>query len=233
MFTKSSKFYDAIYHFKDYTLAAGKLDAFIKQYSPEARSLLDTACGTGKHIEHLRNKYECEGLDLNNELLEIASQRCPGIRFIHADMTGFDAGRKYDVVTCLFSSIAYVKTKENLNKAVRAMSAHLNHGGLLIIEPWFSKENFWTDRVTVNHYDTPELKITWMYSSKLENGLSVLDIHYLAGTPDGVVHFTEKHELGLFDDSEYQKAFTDAGLEVHFDKDGLFGRGMYIGVKSL
>ena len=233
MFTKSAKFYDAIYHFKDYTLAAGKLDAFIKKYCPGARSLLDTACGTGKHIEHLKEKYECEGLDLNADLLTIAKERCPGIKFINADMTRFDTGRKYDVVTCLFSSIAYVKTIENLNSAVRSMSSHLNPGGLLIIEPWFSKENFWTDRVTVNNYDTPELKITWMYTSKLEDGLSVLDIHYLAGTPEEVVHFTEKHELGLFEDSEYRKSFTDAGLDIQYDREGLFGRGMYIGVKSL
>ncbi len=233
MFTKSAKFYDAIYHFKDYTLAAGKLDAFIKKFCPGARTLLDTACGTGKHIEHLRSKYECEGLDLNADLLAIAKDRCPGIRFIQADMSDFDAGKKYDVVTCLFSSIAYVKTKENLHKAINCMSSHLNPGGLLIIEPWFSRENFWTDRVTANHYDTPELKITWMYTSKLEDGLSILDIHYLAGTQEEVVHFTERHELGLFDDAEYLQAFKDAGLNVHYDKEGLFGRGMYIGVKSL
>lgn len=232
MFTKSAKFYDAIYHFKDYNAASELLDASIKRFCPGAKSLLDTACGTGKHIQHLMNKYECEGLDLNQELLDIASERCPGVRFIKADVTDFDTGRTYDVVTCLFSSIAYVRSKESLFNAVACMTKHVNHGGLVIIEPWFSKETFWTDRVTANHYESKDLKITWMYVSKLEFGFSVLDIHYLVGTPESVTHFTEKHVLGLFSDAEYRKAFEEAGLEVYYDKEGLFGRGMYIGVKN-
>jgi SAM-dependent methyltransferase len=231
LFDKSARFYDALYHFKDYNEATAKLDQAIKRFAPNARSILDTACGTGKHIQLLMNKYECEGLDVNQELLDIAEERCPGVRFICADMTDFDAGRRYDVVTCLFSSIAYVRTKENLFKAVKNMSEHLDTGGLLIIEPWFSKETFWTDRVTANHYDTKDLKITWMYTSKIEHGFSVLEIHYLTGTPHGVSHFTEKHVLGLFSDEEYRQAFEEAGLQVYYDKDGLFGRGMYIGVK--
>ena len=204
----------------------------IKRFAPEAKSLLDTACGTGKHIQLLMDRYECEGLDLNQELLDIAAQRCPGIRFINADMTDFDTGRTYDVVTCLFSSIAYVRSKESLMNAIECMAKHLNRGGLLIVEPWFSKDTFWTDRVTANHYDSKDLKITWMYTSKLEFGFSVLEIHYLVGTTEGVTHFTEKHVLGLFTDAEYREAYQNAGLDVYYDKDGLFGRGMYIGVKN-
>ncbi len=70
MFTKSAKFYDALYHFKDYKKACEKLDSIIKKFKPDAKSLLDTACGTGKHIEHLKDLYYCEGLDLNDELYE-------------------------------------------------------------------------------------------------------------------------------------------------------------------
>jgi ubiquinone/menaquinone biosynthesis C-methylase UbiE len=232
LFNKSAKFYDSLYHFKDYHTATDKLDMTIRRFAPNARSLLDTACGTGKHIQLLMNKYECEGLDLNQELLDLAAERCPGVRFICADMTDFDAGRTYDVVTCLFSSIAYVRTRENLFSAVKTMTRHLDRGGLLMIEPWFSKETFWTDHVTSNHYDSKDLKITWMYTSKIEYGSSVLDIHYLIGTPHEVTHFTEKHVLGLFSDAEYREALEEAGLEVYYDKEGLFGRGMYIGVKN-
>ena len=232
MYNKSAKFYDAIYHFKDYKAASEKLIKIIKNYNPDAGSLLDTACGTGKHIEYLKKCFDAEGLDLNRELLEIAKIRCPENVFHSGDITNFDLKKKYDVVTCLFSSIAYVKTVDNLNKAVSEMSKHLNPEGLLMIEPWFSKENFWTDRITVNHYDNENLKITWMYVSKIENGFSVLDINYLVGTPLEVNYFKEKHELGLFDNAHYLEAFKKAGLKVNYDNEGLFGRGMYIGVKN-
>lgn len=232
MFTKSAKFYDALYHFKDYKSASEKLQKIISKYNPDAKSLLDTACGTGKHIEHLKNFYDAEGLDISEELLTIAENRCPGNKFHQSDMTDFQLGKKYDVVTCLFSSIAYVRSLDNLFKAVKTMSEHLNTNGILIIEPWFSKETFWTNKVTVNHFDEKDLKITWMYTSQREDDLSILEINYLVGTPGEVTYFKERHELGLFDDAQYRSAFEKAGLKVAYDQEGLFGRGMYIGIKN-
>lgn len=232
MFTKSAKFYDALYNFKDYKTASEKLHNIILSKNPNAVTLLDTACGTGKHIEHLKKFYDAEGLDLNNELLEIARLRCPQNIFHSADMIDFQLNKKFDVITCLYSSIAYVKSLENLNKAVECMSKHLNPKGLLIIEPWFSKETFWTDRITVNHYDEKDLKITWMYNSKRDEDLSILEINFLVGTPDEVSYFKELHVLGLFDDNQYREAYKNSGFEVEYDEEGLFGRGMYIGIKN-
>lgn len=232
MYNKSAKFYDALYHFIDYKTSSEKLREIINAYNPNARTLLDTACGTGKHIEHLKNYYNAEGLDINTELLKIAKSRSPGNIFHECDMTDFELNKKYDVITCLFSSIAYVKTSKNLYTAVSSMAKHLNKNGLLIIEPWFSKENFWVNNLTVNHYDEKDFKITWMYTSKRKDSLSILDIHYLVGTPEEVSHFTEKHEVGLFDKEEYSDAMETAGLKVSYDDKGLFGRGMFIGIKN-
>jgi hypothetical protein len=63
-----------------------------------------------------------------------------------------------------------------------------------------------------------------------ENQISVLNIHYLVGTPAGIERFEERHELGLFTDEEYMSAFEKASLEVIRDEEGLFGRGLFIGL---
>jgi SAM-dependent methyltransferase len=230
MFTKSAQFYDALYHFKDYAAAARQLHALIEQSCPGATTLLDVACGTGQHLQHLRSHYRVEGLDLNAKLLEIARQRCPGILFHEENMVDFNLGRSFDVVTCLFSSIGYVKTIDNFENAISSMSRHLRPGGVLFVEPWFSPKNYCTGRLTVNFVDQPELKIAWMYLSELRGRISVSDIHYLVGTPHGVDHFTERHEMGLFAHGEYLEAFQKCELEVRHDPTGLFGRGMYIGI---
>src|SRR5512135_455420 len=102
MFTKSAEFYDALYHFKDYSATSMQLHALIQQYNPGAKTLLDVACGTGRHLEHLQKYYQVEGLDLSPEMLVIARGRCPEVPLHQGNMVDFRLGRTFDVVTCLF-----------------------------------------------------------------------------------------------------------------------------------
>lgn len=232
MYSKSARFYDALYAFKDYDDATRRLRAVIAAHHPAARTLLDVACGTGKHLERLQGDFAVAGLDLNADMLAAARARCPGVPFHEGSMVDFDLGRRFDVVTLLFSSIAYVRTAEAMRQTVATLARHLAPGGLLVLEPFFSPERFWTHTITANFVDQPDLKISWMYTSERRDRLGVLDIHYLVGTPDAVEHFTERHELGLFTDAEYEGALRDAGLAVRHDPQGLFGRGMYLGLAA-
>ena len=228
MFTKSARFYDAIYAFKDYAAEAAKIDALIQERKPDARTLLDVACGTGLHLQHLRTRYEVEGLDLDRELLAIAAERLPDVPFHQGDMLDFDLGRRFDVVTCLFSSIGYAETVENLDGAVRSMGNHVESGGVLIVEPWFPPDAWQDGFLDAIFVDEPALKLARMSISGREGRLSRIDLHYLVATASGVEHFEETHELGLFTHEEYLDAFRSAGLEVEHDAEGLMGRGLYV-----
>ena len=230
MFTKSARFYDAIYAFKEYESEAELLHAMIQARVPAATTMLDVACGTGLHLQHLTPRYTAEGLDLDATMLEIARQRCPGVPFHEGDMIDFDLGRTFDVVLCLFSAIAYAKTVERMRQAVRTMARHLRPGGVLIVEPWLTPEAFTAGHLSTRFVDEPDLKIARMNSSSVEGTLSIIDFHYLVGTPEGFSYFTERHETGLFTHDEYLDAFRTAGLSVAFDLEGLMGRGLYIGM---
>jgi hypothetical protein len=148
-------------------------------------------------------------------------------------MTNFELGRTFDVITCLFSSVAYVRTPENLRKTLANIARHLEPGALALIEPWFTPETYWSGTVTANFVDDADLKIAWMYLSERRGNLSVLDIHYLIGATSGIERFNEVHELGLFSHEEYLDAFRAACLIVEHDPVGFFGRGLYIGTKPL
>lgn len=232
IYTKSARFYDALYHFKDYASACSHLHILIQQRNPDARTLLDVGCGTGKHVEHLRAHYQVEGLDLSEDMLAIAREKCPGISFHQGDMVDFRLDRTFDVVACLFSSIGYVKTVERMEHAIANMARHLRPGGVLVVEPWFSPEQYWVGRITANFVDQPEIKIAWMYTSEVEGKIAIYDINYLVGEPQGVTYFTERHEFGLFTPEEYLTAFQNAGLQVTYNQEGLFGRGIYVGRKG-
>ena len=232
MFTKSAHLYDLIYSAvgKDYAAEAAMVHAIIERYKcSSGNRLLDVACGSGQHLTHLAAFYEPAGLDLDENLLAAARQRCPEVPFFHADMTDFNLGLRFDVITCLFSSIGYVKILPRLNQTLRTFARHLAPGGVLLVEPWFAPDTFYPGRVSAVFVDQPELKVVRMSSTQVRGRLSTLYFYYMVGTPAGVEVFNERHDLGLFTHAEYRKAFQKAGLEVFYEETGLTGRGLYIG----
>ena len=232
MFMSSAHFYDAVYSFKDYGSESQRLQALIEERSPGAATLLDVACGTGKHLEQLRAWYEVSGLDLDPQLLEIAQERLGVVELHERDMTSFSLGRTFDVVTCLFSSIGYVGTVDRLGGAIAAMAAHLNPVGVLIVEPWLTPEVWVADRPHLLSVDEPDLKIARMTISGREGRLAIMNFEYLIGTPAGIEAFSERHEAALFTDEEYRQAFSAVGLSVEHDPEGLIGRGLYIAQRA-
>ena len=232
MFSKSARFYDAIYSFKDYAAEAMEVRDLIRNRKGDARSLLDVACGTGLHLQHMSGWFESEGLDLDSGLLEIARERLPDVELHEADMRTFDLGKSFDAVTCLFSAIGYVESEDELRSAIATMAAHLNAGGVLVVEGWLGPDEWDNDHIGSLYVDQPDLKIARMNIPETKGRFSVVDFHYLVATHEGVEHFTESHSLHLITRDEYTAAFEAAGLSVEVDDAALMGRGVYIGVKS-
>jgi len=236
MFSKSAQYYDDIYLAlgKNYSVEADKVHRLIQKHKKSrGKLLLDVACGTGLHAGYLSKNYKVEGLDLDAKMLSTARRKHPKIRFTQGDMTSFKLGHRFDAIVCLFSSIGYVKTKSKLQKAIKTMDQHLLPGGVLLIEPWFTPKQWKPGRVYALHVDKPDRKIVRMSHSRQRGKTSVLEFQYLIGTPKGVEHSKEIHELGLFTHKEYLDAFKAAGLSVIHDPKGLDGRGLYIAKKAV
>jgi SAM-dependent methyltransferase len=232
MFRRSQRFYDAIYSWKDYPGEAERIDAAIRFRRPGAETLLDVACGTGKHLELLRDRYRVEGVDLDPEMLEIARARLgPGLPLHVGDMRDFDLGRAFDVVTCLFSSIGYARTEEDLRRTVGTLVRHAGPGGVVLVEPWFTPDQWTPGHLSGIFVDEPDLKIARLALSGPMTTPMTMTFHYLVGTGDGIEHFTEDHEVGMFTHQQYVEAFRAAGLEPEHEDEGPMGRGLYAGVR--
>lgn len=228
MFTKAAHYYDLIYGFKNYKKEAQQIMSLIAQERPLAKTILDVACGTGEHAKYLSKTYLVDGIDSEPKFVEIAQSKVPSGKFSVADMSNFDLDVRYDVIQCLFSSIGYLKQAELVVGALLCFKRHLNPDGVIIVEPWFSPDQW---KVGIPHMvtvDRPDLKICRINTSGLEGALSKLHFHYLIGTPEGVQHFTEDHELALYSNEEMLSFFKQAGLAVRHDPEGIFGRGLYI-----
>jgi len=235
MYKKLAKYYDLIYHWKDYEKEAYSIKDLIKKYKKsDGNKLLDVGCGTGKHLEYFKDDFSCTGIDINNEMVEVAKSKVKDVIFEQHNMINFNLKTEFDVILCLFSSIGYVKTYSNLEKTMLNFCNHLKTGGVLIIEPWFTKSTYWVGAPGMTTYDEKDIKIARLNTTKIEGDLSIMEMHYLIAEKDeDVIHFVDTHELGLFEIDKTLEFMEKASLKPEFLKDGLMeDRGLYIGVKT-
>jgi SAM-dependent methyltransferase len=231
MFSASADLYDLVYSgFKDYATETAALAALIRDRHPGAKTILDVACGTGEHARRLTADFgfEVDGLDLDPAFARIAREKLPRAAVFEADMTSFTLPRRYDVVMCLFSSIGYVRTLDNVRRALERFAAHLADGGVILVEPWFAPGVLEDRHISVKTAEAPEVSVARMSITEISGRLSRLHFEYMIGRPTGIERATEVHELGLFTTDEMIVCFRQAGLDVSHDAKGLSGRGLFV-----
>jgi ubiquinone/menaquinone biosynthesis C-methylase UbiE len=234
MISGAEQYYDDLYGEmgKDYSVEAKKIHTFIQKHKrSRGNTLLDVACGTGLHVSLLSEHYQVQGTDINAGMLKVARKKHPEFRFTQGDMRSFQLRQKFDVITCLFSAIGYMTTKADLQNAIKNMSNHLLPGGILLVEPWFTPEQWTGGRVGIICVDKPDIKVVRMSRSEKGKKVSPLSFHYLISTSKGIKHIVEEHNMGLFTHEEYLNTFTKSGLSVTHNPEGVYGRGLYIGTK--
>lgn len=231
MYDEAARWYDRVHgHRRDYAADAATITALVRERSPGADRLLDLACGTGGHLAYLCDEFRCTGLDLSAGLIEVAAAKLPEDVDLHVgDMTTFELDARFDVITCLWSSIAYVVTPDRLRALASRMARHLTDGGIAVVEPWFTEEDLPRGGMVstvVDDTDRPLISVTTATSR--DGSVTHLRRVYVVGTPDRLETIEEHHVLGLFSRTEYLDAFGGAGFDVEWFEDGLSDRGLLV-----
>ncbi len=139
-----ARLYDIIYHSYLEKTVPRVIDfvehVFRVEASREVRDILDLACGTGgPSIELARRGYRVVGLDINREMIDIASRKAreqgvDSVDFIVGDMRELKFSEEFDAVTCFFTSINYVITDDGIKAVFQGVYNSLRSGGLFIFD---------------------------------------------------------------------------------------------------
>jgi SAM-dependent methyltransferase len=235
MYGKSARIYDLLYvgtGIKDYAAESAELDRLIKEFTPNARTLLDVACGTAAHLAELRRSYEVEGVDASAAMLAVARDRLPGVPLHQSDMRTLDLGTTFDAVICLFSSIGYVTDPSEMRTTVARLAAHVAPGGVLILDGWVRPDD-WLE----GHRPEPEIArddemmVIRLASARRVGNITEMDMHHLVQTTDGVEYFVESHRLALTPTEDYVAAVEGAGLEARVIPDYMPARDRVVGLR--
>lgn len=232
-FRMFARHYDHIYLArKDYERESQVVRRIIRQYEERpSKTLLDVGCGTGEHLKYLSRSFRCKGIDISKEMIDMAKVKVPHAEFQIADMIDFKLEEKFDVITCLFGSIGYVQTFENLAITLENFRDHLKNKGLALVEPWVFRRDFQKGKIAIDTYEDDKIRLVRMGTSKLTRTQWLIYFHYLIGADGEIKHVHEVHKMLAADYEDYLRAFNLARYgETRFLKEDQWtgSRGLFI-----
>ena len=118
----------------DRTGPAEYLHGLIRRTKPNARKLLELACGTGSMLKHLGRYYEVSGIDLSRHMLSVARRKVPQAKLFQQNMVTFSLPERFDVICCVFDSINHIALFSDWKKLFANVQRHLLPGGFFIFD---------------------------------------------------------------------------------------------------
>lgn len=132
-----ARIYDDIMSVIDYKKWALYIEKLALQFNNKLDSIVDLACGTGNISIILAQKgYRVWGIDQSEEMIARAQQKSQqkNLLFLAQDMREFKIAEPVDLVFCVFDSINYLLTAQDLEKTMRNVHQSLQDQGLFIFD---------------------------------------------------------------------------------------------------
>lgn len=140
IYTSLAPVYNDLMKDVDYEDWADYVDAIIQELRPEAVSLLELACGTGKVAMYLEELdcYDITATDMSAEMLEIGERKARfrnmSIQWKQLDFMNIQLDETYDVVFALFDSINYIMTEEDFLKMLSNVEKVMHDDSIFIFD---------------------------------------------------------------------------------------------------
>jgi len=201
-------FYHILYKDRDHQEAHSFMENLTSYLNiPEGRTILDLACGKGRHSVYLNSiGYDVTGLDLSPQSIAFAKQyENDTLHFDVHDMSK-PYSEQFDAVFNLFTSFGYFEKEEDNLYTIKAIKANLKNDGIGVIDFMnvdFVKENLVKeDSKTVDGID---FKLKRQY----ENGYIAKEISFSIDNEnfnfsERVKAFTLNDFIDLFEAADVQ-----------------------------
>jgi len=136
-FTGVAELYDSLMSVVPYAHWVDYVEGLWRRFDLTPRRVLDLACGTGNVLlELLARGYDVEGADYSAAMVRIAERKAPaGVRIWHQDARSLSIpGEPFDACVCLFDSLNYLLSLEELRRAFDGVRRHLRSGGGFVFD---------------------------------------------------------------------------------------------------
>jgi SAM-dependent methyltransferase len=242
LYKKLAKYYDKIYYEKDYKKEVEFINWAANKYKKTSgNNLLDVACGTCSHAVYLKDDYSILGVDLSSEMLELAKKKVKGMKFQVGDMKTLRLKKQFDVILCMFTSMAYNMDYAELENTLGNFYNHLLTGGVLIFDLGIHKDYWLGGKTWINTYVDENLQIARISQSpmKPKDGIFESNMLYLIKEKGKVDFEIDEVRLGVFEPKKIQELMRKIGFKsyiyVNFTqklwRKNIKGAVVFVGVK--
>ena len=243
VFGSYSSYYNLLYQDKDYAGEAEYVQSLIARHYPDARTILDLGCGTGRHDLLLAEMgYKVTGVDQSEEMLAVANSnlstkhQAPGTKnkepilsFHQGDIRSIRLENTFGVVISLFHVMSYQTSNEDLEAAFATAKAHLNPGGVFIFDCWYGPAVL-TDRpvVRVKRLEDETISVTRIAEPTLYPNDNIVDVAYHVFVQDkassAVEELRETHRMRYLFKPELELFLKGAGLSIIESTEWMTGK---------
>ncbi|HHX65293.1 MAG TPA: methyltransferase domain-containing protein [Chloroflexi bacterium] len=202
------------------------LETLLERHPVAGRTMLDLACGTGTvAIAMARTGWKVIGIDQSAEMLAEARAKVKDIEidleWSRQDMRRFTLPEPVHLVTCLYDSMNYMLTNEDLLATFRRTFRALHPGGLFLFDmntAW-AFATFWDGDTYFT--DTPNLSVVFQslyYPTKQRTTVTVTCFERDADS--GLYRkIVERHTEQAYPPEQVSTLLTDVGFRVEAQYD--------------
>jgi SAM-dependent methyltransferase len=128
--------YLRLYPHRDETDAAEAIDLIATRMEGHGvNSVLDLACGAGRHARLLCDRWWTVGLDLSPALLKVARRESPDAPYVRADMRELPfASETFDLAVNLFTSFGYFDDDQEHAQVLKCVGRVTKRGGTFVLD---------------------------------------------------------------------------------------------------
>ncbi|MDD3919562.1 MAG: class I SAM-dependent methyltransferase [Eubacteriales bacterium] len=210
--------YDRLMADVPYDAWAVYLHGLIQKHAPNAKTVLDCACGTGEITLRLcRMGYAVTGLDLSDTMLYEAQQKClragKRIPFVQQDMRRIMLHKPVDVIVCACDGANYLTSLQDVSAFLQAAFAALKPGGLLLFD--VSSAYKLSHVLGCNTFAEEEDGCAYLWKNYFdeENALLEMRLTFFEKQENGQYErFSERHVQRAHTTGELLKALENAGF---------------------
>jgi SAM-dependent methyltransferase len=205
-------------------LMAHYLDDIVQRHPVSGTHALDMACGTGVLLVLLAERgWQVVGLDASPAMLGWAQQKFDNnplaerISLVQGDMRALQqhlAPEQFGLVTCVYDSLNYLLSEEDMAACFAGLASRLAPGGLFVgdINTRYFLEYDWETFAIHEQPGYIELGTSVFDPQQATSSMHVTG--FAGNDTDGYVRFDETHIEKAFSSETMVRLFTAAGLVV-------------------